>query len=85
MAVTLEREDLMNSLICQLGERRLSCTECGYICPTRQRMLCHLEAKHLESRGYRCPFCHKVCPTRNSYAIHKTRYHRTETPSQPFM
>ena len=76
-----DRQDLIDSLICKLGERMLCCAECGYKCATRQRMVCHLEAKHLDSPGYRCQFCDKVCPTRNSYAIHKTRYHRTESLS----
>ena len=78
-------EELVDSMVCQLEGRWLSCRECGYRCLTRQRMVCHLEAKHLDSPGYRCQFCHKVCPTRNSYSIHKSRYHRTETPPKAFM
>jgi uncharacterized C2H2 Zn-finger protein len=43
---------------------------------TRQRILYHVEARHVASPGYRCEYCDKVCPNRNSYVVHKSRNHR---------
>ena len=55
-----------------------SCNVCGYQAQQKQRLLYHVEAKHMEGPGYQCDICQKSCRTKNAMFIHKSRFHRSE-------
>lgn len=52
------------------------CLECPYRNKTKQRLMYHIESKHVESPGHICEFCQKVCPTKNALCLHRSRYHK---------
>ena len=55
-----------------------SCTVCGYEASGKQRLVYHVEARHLETQGYQCDICQKACRTKNALLIHKSRFHRQQ-------
>jgi len=67
---------VINKMVVELSDGTFQCPKCDFRSNVRQRLRCHIEAKHLETGGFICPACHKHCPTRNSLNIHRYRYHR---------
>jgi len=59
-----------------------SCTVCGYQAQQKQRLMYHVEAKHMDGPGYACDICNKSCRTKNALLIHKCRFHRNQ--EKPF-
>ena len=50
------------------------CLECGLINKIKQRVIQHIESKHLDI-GTICEICKKCCSTRNALRAHKYRHH----------
>ena len=46
-----------------------SCTVCGYEANGKQRLVYHVEARHLETQGYQCDICQKSCRTKKIMLI----------------
>ena len=63
-------------MVLALEDGHFQCPKCDFSSSVRQRLRCHIEAKHLETGGFVCPVCQKHCPTRNSLNIHRYRYHK---------
>jgi len=51
------------------------CLECGFINKIKQRLVQHIESRHVEV-GSVCDICKKCCSTRNALRVHKYRHHR---------
>lgn len=71
----------LNSLLSSKIERDLDngqwfCLECGYTSSTRQRVMFHVEAKHVTGPGHVCEICDKFLPTKNALNLHRSRKHR---------
>ena len=71
----------LNSLLSSRTARNLNtgqwfCMECGYISATRQRVMFHVEAKHVTGPGHVCEICDKILPTRNALNLHRSRKHK---------
>jgi hypothetical protein len=53
------------------------CLECGFINKIKQRLVQHIESRHVEV-GSVCDICQKCCSTRNALRVHKYRHHRPQ-------
>ncbi|XP_023320088.1 protein tramtrack, beta isoform isoform X40 [Eurytemora carolleeae] len=67
----------LNSLLSSKIERDLGnghwfCLECGYTSSTRQRVMFHVEAKHVTGPGHVCEVCDKFLPTKNALNLHRS-------------
>ena len=58
------------------------CITCGWTVKYKTRLYEHVEAKHVDTSGYKCPICSKFCPSQKSLKNHKFNYHRNSGPIQ---
>jgi len=52
------------------------CLDCDYQSYTRQRLMFHVEAKHISSPGHLCGICNDILPTKNALNLHRSRKHK---------
>ena len=78
----LSQDLVLECLVGRKMQRTLTgdwlCLECGLINKIKQRVIQHIESKHLDI-GTICEICKKCCSTRNALRVHKYRHHKPET------
>ena len=52
------------------------CNICDWSSQRKSNLYNHVEAKHVNTKGYFCNQCHKFCSTLNALKLHESRYHR---------
>jgi len=77
----LSQDLVLECLVGRKMQRSLTgdwlCLECGLINKIKQRVIQHIESKHLDI-GTICEICKKCCSTRNALRVHKYRHHKPE-------
>ena len=78
----LSQDVVLECLVGRKMQRSLTgdwlCLECGLINKIKQRVIQHIESKHLDI-GTICEICKKCCSTRNALRVHKYRHHKPES------
>jgi hypothetical protein len=78
----LSQDLVLECLVGRKMQRSLTgdwlCLECGLINKIKQRVIQHIESKHLDI-GTICEICKKCCSTRNALRVHKYRHHKPES------
>jgi len=73
----LELDKLLLSKIERENENgQWYCRDCGYSSFIKQRLMYHVEAKHVVGPGHECNICLNVLPTKNALNLHRSRKHR---------
>ena len=52
------------------------CLDCDYSHTSKQRVMFHIEGKHVNSPGHMCEICQKMCATKIALNLHRSRYHK---------
>lgn len=72
----LELDEIIEKMLVNIDGKNFQCTNCDFVTHVKQRMKCHIEAKHVNTGGVVCPICRYVCPTRKALQTHNSRYHK---------
>jgi transcription elongation factor Elf1 len=72
----LELDEIIEKMLVNNYGKNFQCTNCDFVTHVKQRMKCHIEAKHVNTGGVVCPICRYVCPTRKALQTHNSRYHK---------
>ena len=67
---------MIEKMMMNVDGKNYQCLECEFVTHVRQRMKCHIEAKHVNTGGVMCTICQYVCPTRKALQTHNFRHHR---------
>ena len=73
-----ELEEKIESMM-EKGEKGFVCKVCEKYAGTRQHVIYHIEANHLEGLKHLCTECHKSYKVRHSLQSHINRKHKKET------
>ena len=68
-------DDAIEQMLVCVG-KNFHCSSCDFVTHVKQRMKCHIEAKHVNTGGVMCPFCQYICPTRKALQTHNSRHHK---------